>query len=105
MTSSLAMNHTTRVVCTQPGCLLRRPGLNVRHLATLLIGTLAGQSLGGIVLGSELINARPQCTQCALRVLQGKKAFKTEDEWSHLDDLGHWHHRRQRRSRRVELCS
>lgn len=101
MTNRSEIHYGRRMVCTQAGCLLRRPGLKARHLADLLARILAGQSLDDIVPESELISARPQCSQCALRVLQGKKAFRTEDEWRYLDELGHWHHRRQRRNRRL----
>lgn len=97
--NSLAMDHGAKAVCTQPGCLLKRAGFNVEHLAKFLIQTLAGECMEGIVLESERILARPQCTHCALRVMQGRKAYLTEAEWSHLDDLGGWHHRRQRRKR------
>ena len=50
-----------------------------------------------IVPESERILARPQCTHCALCVMHKLKAYLTEAEWSHLDDRGYWHHRRQRR--------
>ena len=79
----------------QPGCLLKRDGLQAQHLAGFLVKTLAGESLNSIFAGIEKIVARPQCTSCALRVMQGLKAYNTEAEWNHLDELGHRHHRRQ----------
>ena len=100
MLNGLAIDHGSRAVCTQPGCLLKRAGVNAEHLANILIRTLAGELMEDIVLESERILARPQCMHCALRVMQGLKAYLTEAEWSHLDDLGHWHHRRQRRKQR-----
>lgn len=97
MNSTLTIEPGIRTVCVQPRCLFKRSGFNVQHLADLLIRKLCGESLGKIVSESEQIEARPQCTSCALRVMQGRKAYRTEEEWDHLVDLGRWHHRRQRR--------
>jgi hypothetical protein len=100
MNSSLTMESRTRIICVQPDCLFRRAGLKAKHLAGFLVRILAGESLDNMVLESEQIEARLQCTDCALRVMQGQKSYRIEEEWKHLDDLGHWHHRRQRRRER-----
>jgi len=97
MTTNMTTKHPTRPVCTQPGCLLKRKGFRTHHLANVLTKTLAGEHLESIICESERILNRPQCTDCVLRVMEGLKAYLTEDEWDHLDALGHWHHRRQRR--------
>ena len=97
MLNSRSINHGAKTICTQPSCLFKREGFNSEHLANILIRTLAGERIEGMVLESERILARPQCFYCALRVMQGLKAYLTEAEWSCLDDLGDWHHRRQRR--------
>jgi hypothetical protein len=99
MNSSLTMEPTSRTICVQPGCLFRRTGLKAQHLADFLVRILAGEPLDNIVSESEKIKVRPQCTSCALRVMQKGKAYQTEEEWDHLDDLGHWHYRRQKRRR------
>ena len=97
MHRNLITEPGSRTICVQPGCLLKRKDFNAQHLAEFFIRTLAGESMEIMAPESERIIARPQCTHCALRVMQGRKAFLTETEWGHLDDLGHWHHRRQRR--------
>ena len=100
MNGSLAIELTGRAVCTQPGCLLKKAGLNLENLADFLVRILAGESMGKIAPGSNLITPRPMCKDCALRVLSGKNAYRTESEWNRLDNLGHWHHRRRQRSER-----
>jgi hypothetical protein len=34
-----------------------------------------------------------------LRIMEGKKALHSVEEWKQLDDLGQWHNRRERRRR------
>jgi len=96
----LKIKSESRKVCKNAGCLLKKKDFNSQHLAEFIIKTLAGASVESLFLASEQTTAKPQCTQCALRVMQGRKAFLTETEWDHLDHLGHWHHRRQRRRER-----
>jgi hypothetical protein len=100
MNRNLITEPGSRTSCVQPGCLLKRKDFNAQHLAEFFIRILVGESMEFMAPESEPIIARPQCTHCALRVMQGRKAFLTETEWNHLDDLGHWHHRRQRRRER-----
>jgi len=99
----LAMQYSGRCVCTQPACLLKKAGSGLEDIADFLVRILAGEPLKEIVPGSDLIKPRPLCKHCALRVLSGKNAYRTEAEWSRLDDLGHWHYRRCQRSER-RLC-
>lgn len=96
-TENLTKTFKNRAVCVQPGCLFRRSGFNAKHLADFTVRALAGELLTKIVSKSEMILARRQCIECALRVMRGMKTIPTEEEWIHLDDLGHWHHRRRRR--------
>lgn len=91
------IDHSSRVVCTQPGCLLHRAELTTEQVAEILIQVLSRNSTESLIDESERIFVRPRCKHCALRVMQGRKAYLTEAEWSHLDDLGHWHYRRQKR--------
>ena len=91
---------TTRIraTCTQPGCPFKTVGCKTNELAISLVQFLAGESRKNIFPGTEPIVARFQCIDCAWRVIQGNKPFHTEEEWDHLDELGRWHHRRQRRA-------
>ncbi|MBT8038804.1 MAG: hypothetical protein KJN78_01045, partial [Gammaproteobacteria bacterium] len=98
-----AVKSNGRASCTQPDCLLRKAGLDQEILATFLVRLLAGEPVEKIAPGRDTISPRPLCKQCALRVLSGKNAYRTDAEWKKLDDLGHWHHRRQQRSLR-RLC-
>ena len=103
MNRSLASKSTGRPVCTQPDCLLKKPGLGIEELAECLVLMLAGESVERVMPGSSHIEFRPLCKHCALRVLSSKNTYRTEAEWDKLDDLGHWHHRRRQRSER-RLC-
>ena len=85
------------MVCTQPWCLFKRESFKNEDLAGFIIQILAGKPLQDILPEAGQIVVRPQCTLCALHVMQGRKAYLTQAEWTHLDDLGHWHTRRQRR--------
>ena len=99
MNSSLTAEHRPKTICVQPDCLFKGAGFKAQHLAALLIRTLAREALAEIVYECEQIESRSQCIACALRIMQGRKAFRTEEEWKLLDDLGHWHRRRQRRNK------
>lgn len=100
MSNVPATDYRSRKLCTQPGCLLRRTGFSAEHLAGILIQLLSGKSMESLIGASERISARPQCVDCALRVMQGGKAFLSGAEWGHLDELGNWHYRRERRRQR-----
>jgi len=103
------MNRTSvidtgnRTTCVQPYCLLKGAGMNAHHLAKLVVRILAGEPLESMVPKPKRISLRLQCVPCALRIMQGRKAYLTEYEWKRLDDLGHWHHRRQRRGERLDI--
>ena len=71
----------------------------MEHVAEILIQALSREPAENLMTESERISVRPQCVYCIMRVMQGQKAHLTEAEWSHLDDLGHWHYRRHRRNR------
>lgn len=103
MNGNLTTEPTGRLVCTQPGCLLKKAEFGLENLADFLVMILAGESVGKVAPGSDLITPRSLCQHCALRVLLGKNAYRTEAEWNRLDDLGHWHYRRRQRSER-RLC-
>jgi hypothetical protein len=100
MNNSLTLEPETRTICVQPGCLFKNTGFKAQHLTEFLVQRLTGESLESVTPEFEQILSRPQCTPCALRVMQGGKACLTEAEWSHLDEVGQWHQRRQRRSKR-----
>ena len=88
----------SRPVCTQPGCLFKQAGFDLEVYADLLVGMLAGETNGSEVPGSKRIRRRAICKHCALRVLQGKNAYRSRDEWRALDNLGHWHEKRHWRN-------
>jgi hypothetical protein len=100
MNSCLTTEQQVRTICEQPGCLFKKPGFKSRQFAESLLQHLPKEFLLRIAPEFEQILARPQCIPCALNVLQGGKARLTSEEWDHLSELGRWHHRRQRRSRR-----
>lgn len=100
MDTNLNAVTNTKMVCVQPWCLLKKKGLTVEDIARFLIKSLAGEPHQVENPESRRIVARSQCILCALRVMQGRKAFLSHAEWDHLDDLGHWHHKRQRRQQR-----
>lgn len=99
--TQITRTYRGRTTCTHPNCLLKQPDFNAENLADVAIRLLSGESLGRIASRFERILARPQCKRCALHVMQGRKTYSTEQEWKRLDELGQWHHRRQRRSQRM----
>lgn len=100
MNSSLTMEHHTHVTCIQPQCFFKKPGFQARRFTNLLLKQLREEPLDHIDPEFKQILARPNCMPCALRVIRGGKACLTEAEQDHLDDMGRWHQRRQRRSKR-----
>jgi hypothetical protein len=97
--SSLITTYKGRIACSQPACLLKKQVSGARQLADITVQMLAGEPVSKFVSSSARILARPQCKSCALRIMEGKKAFRNVEEWKQLDDLGQWHNRRQRRRR------
>lgn len=94
-------NSSTPVLCMQPGCLLKRPGLEKEQLANILALAIAGNPLDEWIPDSERIEIGEHCGECVLRVLQGRKSFPTEADWLRLIALGRWHQRRHRRRERI----
>ncbi len=89
-----------RPQCTEPACLLKQEGMCREMLANCLVRLLAGEPPEALVTGAAVICPRPQCVDCALKVINGSAAFFTDSQWKRLDQLGRWHHRRQRRRAR-----
>ena len=85
------------IICVQPHCCLKKAGLDMQDVTKVLLLALAGKSTKAVISQSPQIEPRPQCEQCLERVLNGGKAFLTQPEWDHLNYLGDWHRRRQRR--------
>ncbi len=100
MNSRPKTEYQTITICEQPGCLFKRPGFKTRQFTELLLRQLPKDLLNSIDPGFEKILARPQCIPCALSVIQGGKACLTEAEQNHLNGMGRWRQRRQRRHRR-----
>jgi hypothetical protein len=59
--------------CTQPECLLCEEGVDSRTLAKLFVRVLAGEDVSYVMAGKSPIQPQEQCTDCALRVMQGGK--------------------------------
>ena len=97
--SSLTTTYKGRITCSQPACLFKKQVFGARQLADITVRMLAGEPVSKFVSSSARILARPQCKSCALRIMEGKKAFHSVEEWKQLDDLGQWHNRRERRRR------
>jgi hypothetical protein len=93
-----ADDSTTRLpTCVQPECLLKRSDVDTEYLADLLMRLLSGETAEHLVQESEMIENRPICGRCAVRVLRGGGAYKTRAEQDHLVELADRHRRRQRR--------
>ena len=88
-------------ICLQPGCLLKKTGVDAEYLANFIVHALAGESLDDFFPESDQIEVHHRCELCALRVLEGGKAYVTEAEYDHLVDVGErhrirWWRRKQR---------
>jgi hypothetical protein len=103
MTRVIDSNHRckNKIFCGQPGCLLKKPQTDTEYLANVLAVAIAGESLKDWVDDSERNGMTDQCVHCTLRVLEGKKTYPTEAEWSRIIELGRWHDRRVRRWERI----
>ena len=82
------------------GYSLRKLNLELRVLARAVLSTfnskgsdLAAEQVGPLVTDT--------CNTCAQDSTQGCRAHVSDAEYQHLVDLGHWHHRRQRRRNRL----
>lgn len=85
------------IICVQPHCYLKNPELDMKDLTRVFLRALSEQAGKAAISESQQIELRPQCEQCLLRVLEGGKAFLTQQEWDYLNQLGDWHRRRSRR--------
>jgi len=88
------------ILCTQPGCPLKKSGIDYKYVASSLLLAIADGFFDISGDGSERIKIREQCIHCTRGVLQGRKSYPTRDEWLHLVALGHWHWRRHGRGAR-----
>jgi hypothetical protein len=86
------------IICVQPHCWLKSLGSDKQQIITVLSLALAGLPTSGAIGPSQQIKIYPQCEQCIQRVLNDGKAFLSQKEWDHLNQLGDWHRRRARRS-------
>ena len=86
-------NHQLRTV------LVCSPGqdLHAGHIGEILLMTISGKSTANQLASDRVIVALPRCKACVMRVLQGGRAYLTQDEWDRLNALGQWHRRRSRR--------
>ena len=101
MTSVHAVaTYEFRPHCGQPACLMQRGFADRREFAGRIVRLLAGAAPGDIEPGCACIAPGRHCADCALGILEGKRALPTRPEWERLDRLGRWHQRRERRRAR-----
>ena len=83
--------------CEEPRCILRDETFRLDDIGEILLMTLSGKSTASYFGADRAIVALPWCRACVMRVLQGGKAYLTQDDWGRLNALGQWHRRRSRR--------
>ena len=83
--------------CENPGCVLRDKTFTLDDIGEILLMTISGKSTANQLAADRVIVALPRCKACVMRVLQGGRAYLTQDEWDRLNALGQWHRRRSRR--------
>jgi len=88
------------ILCTQPGCPLKKTGIDSKYLASMFLLAIADGSFDNSGDDFEGIKISEQCTHCSQGVLEGRKPYPTRDEWLHLVALGHWHWLRHNRGAR-----
>ena len=71
-------------VCVQPECALRKIEFNRTRLAELLVEAISRDGERSLVSERERIVPRRVCSECALRVVRGQRAFLTADEKSRV---------------------
>lgn len=81
------------------GISLRKLNFELRVLARAVLSSLHsnGSDLADEQIGRFAADTRNTCVQ---ESTQGCRAHVSDAEYQHLVDLGHWHHRRQRRRNR-----
>jgi len=88
------------ILCSQPGCPLKKSGLDTKNVAKTFLLAIPDGSFDNSGNDFKRIKIREKCIHCAQGVLEGRKTYPTRDEWLRLIALGHWHWRRHNRGAR-----
>ena len=80
------------------GSPLGKLNLNLHALARAILP--AAKSKGSDLTAAQVGKLATETTRIQ-DVKQGCRAYMSDAEYQHLVDLGHWHHRRQRRRARM----
>jgi hypothetical protein len=99
MTTENSKKTDDPILCSQPGCPLKKTGIETKNVARTFLLAIADGYYNNSGNDSKRIKIREQCIHCAQGVLDGRKTYPTRDEWLRLVALGNWHQRR--RSRRL----
>ena len=90
-------------LCTDTGgeCLLRAEEVGSDFVAKLLVRLMAGDDVSDVMRGRPLLTPRPQCVNCALRVMRDQPPLLTVEQYGDHVRAGRWSYRRQRRRSKV----
>ena len=97
MKTCLRVGAMPTINCEQSWCVLRDKTFTLDDIGEILLMTISGKSTANHLASDRVIVALPRCKVCVMRVLQGGRAYLTQDEWDRLNALGQWHRRRSRR--------
>ena len=86
-------------LCTDAGgeCLLRADGIGSDFVAKLLVRLMAGDDVSDVMRGRPPLALRPQCVECAHRVMRDQPPLQTVEQHAELVRAGRWSYRRRRR--------
>ena len=94
-------------LCTDTGGegLLRDEEVGSAYVAKHLVHLMAGGDVSDVMEGRALLTPRPQCVNCALRVMRDQPPLLTVEQYDGLVRAGRWSYRRQRRRNKVGAMS
>ena len=96
------ISSNNRPTCRQPWCPMRRKTFAAEDIAERVLRDVSGKSAQDPLPEEKRITPGPYCRSCIVNIIQGKRTYHTEAEWKHLDEVGQWHYRRDRRLRARE---
>ena len=79
---------------------LRKLNFEIRVLVRAILSTLNSKGSDLLAEHVEQVVTDYQCNARVPESTQGCRAYLNDAEYQHLVDMGHWHHRRQRRRAR-----
>jgi len=84
----------------QHGYPLRKINLNLRVLARAILSAINLKASELTSDQAEQVMTDSECNSCTQELTQDCREHLSDTEYQHLVELGHWHHRRQRRLNR-----